>query len=892
MSGHRLLQGGAALDRSRPLSFRFNGRTYQGFAGDTLASALVAQNVSLFGRSFKYHRPRGLIGVRESETNALVSLGADGEYGTNIPATQIALYEGLVARSVNCWPSPQFDLAAINNRFTRLLGAGFYYKTFMWPSWHLFEGFIRKAAGLGHVSPTVGNQIYDVRHLFTDHLIIGAGQAGRSEAEAAASKGANIMLVDKAAVAPLAGVSSLPHTMIIAQLDHGLLLGIETIVDPDCKTPQRQRLIKIRCNMVTHATGCYERPLVFAGNDKPGIMLVSAAKSLLDLHAVIPGRQIVIAANNNSGQALADAYQKAGVDHVTLLPSDAQLVRAYGGRRITAIEVIHDNGRREKIACDTLLMSGGFSPAAQLFVQAGGRLETDGAGLFKPGQRTVNTCFVSPIETAVQQAISDAVFADRKLWKESFIDFSTDVTLADIALAVHENYRAPNHLKRYTTLGMGTDQGRLSAANGAEALARLEGVPLPDALPTKARPPLVPVAMGLIAAAHPGGELWRPRRTMPAHQAHLTRGGVISDYIWERPSHYPVGDEDLHSAAQREALAVRTNVGLFDGSPLGKVEIKGPEAAAFLDHIYVGTMSSLAPGRIRYGLMLNENGSIIDDGVCIRLAEDHFLLNTSSGRADRIFAMLEEAHQCDWPYDLVMQNVQSRWATFAVAGPKARSVLMRLHGTIDLSAEAFPHLHYRTGELAGFPVRIARVSFSGELSYEISVAADQGDQMWQTLLQEGQPEGLTPYGIEALEILRTEKGYIHVGVDTDSETTPADIGFGAAIAKKKSDFLGRRSLLRPAMAEGPRKQLIGFTPVGYAHLPAGAHVVGALGCSDGFVTSSYHSSVLNRCVAIGLLVDGRARIGERVHLYSEGKRYGAVVTGPIAFDPAGDNLNV
>jgi sarcosine oxidase, subunit alpha len=897
MTGFRLSTGGARIDRSKPLTFHYNGQALQGFEGDTLASALMASGRMVIGRSFKYHRPRGIIDSGIAETNALMQVGEGALLTPNVLATDIPLYAGLAARSVNCWPSPEFDLMALNGLLKPFLTAGFYYKTFMWPSWHLFEPFIRHAAGLGKAPSTSDTEYYDVRHLHVDTLIVGAGAGGQATLPSAKGR---VLLVDREPVVPIEGTQTLGRTTVIAHLDHNMVLAVERLSGAPSAGRVAERLWKIRAGKVIYATGYQEQPLVFANNDRPGVMLASAVESYITQYGVAPGKRILIAASTDVGLALAKTCQQAGLDVVAVIDSresgqaptmGGEVIRAIGRKYVQAAEIETSAGR-QTIACDIIAMSAGFSPALQLFLQAGGTMKRGSTGGLEPDRPVKNVSFISNHRATAISAIPATVLNDPKLAAISFVDFQTDVTLADISQAVQENYAAPDHLKRYTVLGMGIDQGKISGANGAQALAHYRGISLDTVLPTKSRLPLMPTKLGVLAAGRPLGELWRPRRHMPAHDLHVKLGAVFEDFGWERPAYYRQGQETLREATTREVLAVRNHAGLFDGSPLAKFELKGPQAGAFLDHIYIGTVSNLAIGHVRYGLMFNENGTVIDDGVCMRMADDHFLVNATSGNADRIFMMLQDYHHREWHYDLAMQNVTAAWGTLALAGPKARAILMAVGTNIDVTPEAFPHLHMRTGTVAGIRARVARVSFSGEVTYEISVAAQRTTELAEALLAAGKPHGLTPYGIEALEILRTEKGYIHIGTDTDSETQPSDIGFGNAITKKQADFIGRRSLLRANALKDNRRQLIGLKHDNARQvLPIGAHIIDSGNRSIGFIGSSYLSPALGHGVAMAMLENGRALLNKNVRIYSEGKYWTATVTKPVFYDPAGKRLN-
>jgi len=967
MTGHRLA-GGGAIDRDHPVTFTFNGRRLQGYAGDTLASALIANGVSLVARSFKYHRPRGIVGLGMQEPNALVQLGEGARTVPNVPATLVPLAERLVASSVNAWPSVDFDMGAVNDRLRRFLVAGFYYKTFIWPDWHLFEPLIRRAAGLGRAPDAPDPDLYAAQSAVCDVLVVGAGGAGLMAAKAAAIAGARVILAEAddraggslgwtderidgregrewaaAALDELAalGVRIMPRTAIVAYHDGNLLLGIEAQ-----SGGARERLWKLRARRVVLATGAAERPLVFADNDRPGIMLADAILGYLRRYAVAPGRRALFFTNNDSAYAAAQAARDAGIDVAAIVDSRADapamrgvdgipvipgavVTRAFGRRRVTGVEVVGPGGAR-RIDCDLVGLSGGWSPSVQLFSQSGGALRFDpdlacfrpdvshqaesscgaAAGVFdraaglvdgwRAGADSAAACGFTGGEAPRPIVAHGRDLVPDPLWqvpgvarKTAFVDFQTDVSLADLDLAVRENYRSVEHVKRYTTLGMGTDQGRLGNANAIGVLAELMAVSPGDVGTTRFRPPTLPSAFGPLAAGRGQGELYQPRRLLHAHDWHVGQGALFADYGWQRPDAYPRPGEDMEAASRREALAVRNAVGLFDASPIGKIALRGPDAGLFLDRVCVGTVSTLAPGRLRYGLMLDDHGTIIDDGVIARIATDEYLLHPSSGHADRIFRHLEDLRQCEWPdLDIVLQDQTGQGAVWALAGPAARRVLERAGTDIDLAPAAFPHMALRDGMVAGIAARIARVSFSGELGYEIAVPGGRSADLADALLAAGAGEGITPYGIEALEILRLEKGYIHVGGDTDSDSQPADIGMGGGVARKAVDFIGRRSLMRPASAAPDRKQLVGLTLPGSRDvLPGGAHIRSfGPDPSDGFVTSSLWSPTLERGVALALLRGGRARLGQTVTVWSEGRSWQALVTDPVAHDPSGERL--
>ena len=942
MSGFRL--AGHPRVSAPVVRFRFNGRDYDGREGDTLAAALIANGVTLVGRSFKYHRPRGVVGSGFAETNALVQLGEGAYTVPNAVATRVPLRDGMTATSVNCWPSVGFDLGRLNDIASRLLSAGFYYKTFMWPSWHLFEPLIRRFAGLGRAPTLPDPDAYAARSHACDVLVIGGGIAGVAAAQEAAARGAKVVLVeaedrlgglgDDLVLPDLPNLRVLMRTTATGYYDHNLVTAVEEIDGPIV----RQRFWKIRVKRVVLACGAFERPLLFGDNDRPGVMLADSIRYYLDRHGVAAGRRPLFAVVDDQGYRAAIAARHAGL-HVTIVDArpnpgpvaaeadplgialfvNHRLVRAIGRKAVRSAELIDQaTGRRSRVPCDIIGMAGGWSPAVQLFTQSGGSLRfEDRIGAFVPDRsvQAERSCGAARGIFAPEDCLADGTAAG--LWAatgedsvrpeiavgnraplqlpppgtKAFVDFQTDVTVDDLRQATRENYRSVEHVKRYTVWGMGTDQGRLGAVNGVAVLAALQGLE-PGALgTTKFRPPFAPVAFGAVAADHPLGALFHPWKHLPAHRWHVEQGAVFEDYGWLRPSHYPRGDETIEQAAHREALAVRGGVGLIDSSSFGKFELRGPAAGRFLDLMSVGSPSTIPVGSVRYNLMCTELGSLLDDGVIARLADDHFLMTASTGHAERVYRWLEEWRQCEWPLDVTIDDATARWAVLTLAGPRARAVLE--HAECDIDLADFPHNRVRSGHIAGVETRIQRVSFTGEASFEIAVAADYGESLTAHLMTCGAAEGIVPFGLEALDILRLEKGFIHVGSDTDSRTQPADIGWGKAIGRKASDFVGKRSLQHASATAPERAQLVGLQPVDpTAVLSIGAHIIGGdPHPSRGIVTSSAFSPTLARGLSLALLDGGRALLGERVEVWSEGRSWPAVVTDPVAYDPQGARLN-
>lgn len=996
MSGFRLPAGGH-INRSKPLSFSFEGKSYQGFEGDTLASALIANGISVIGRSFKYHRPRGLLAAGFDEPNAIVQIGEGAHTIPNLKATGVELYNGLKASPVNVWPRLSFDLMAVNSLFARFIPAGFYYKTFMWPDWRLFEPTIRKAAGLGRSPDTPDPDIYDKRYAECDVLVVGGGPTGLMAALTAARAGARVMLVEQDArwggsllahgaeisdgcgvewaadvigeLNNIARARLLNRTMAFGYYDHNLVGLVERMTDhlhEDQRCRPRQRFWQVRAGKVILATGAIERPLVFPNNDRPGVMLAGAGAAYAHRFAAAPGKRVVIVTNNDSVYECALSLKAKGVEIVAIADARAAPVGAcfdkvdaaglavlagttitdvYGANGVREAELhkIDDDGkavfnRNVKLECDAVLTSGGWSPAVHLFSQAGGKLQFDeGLQAFVPAACTQNVVCVGAaagefsLAVGLQSAASEGVkaaeaagrtgskvtipdthdkkFGDiRPMWqvdvsalgkrgKKAWLDFQNDVTVSDVELAIRENFQSVEHVKRYTTLGMASDQGKTSNVNGIGVMEGALGKAIARVGTTKFRPPYDPVTIGAFAGRRIGENL-APLRPLAAEENQIKAGAKFEDYGWRRAAYYTTTGESEKQAVRREVLAVRESVGLFDASPLGKIEVYGPDAAEFLTRIYINNMKTLKPGRCRYGLMLDEHGIVFDDGVLACLGEDHFLVGTTSGHAAAIASALQEWLQCEWTdLNVVTEDVTSAWAVMNVNGPHARAVMQSLNTDISFSKDAFPHMQYRAGKLEGVPCRVQRVSFSGELSYEVSVPWGYGASLWDTLIKAGKSYNITPFGIEALMVLRTEKGFLHVGSDTDGATMPQDLGFGPMIGKKTSDFVGRRSTMRPDALRENRRKLVGLEVIGEGGpLPVGAHVLSIEAsppaATQGWVTSSVYSPTLERPVAMGLIERGIERMGEEVQIWDLGVSRRAKIVKPGGYDPQGERLSV
>jgi sarcosine oxidase subunit alpha len=973
MSQSYRLASGGAIDRSRTLRFTFDGKAYEGHPGDTLASALLANGVRLVGRSFKYHRPRGIIAAGAEEPNALVTLGEGGLTEPNVRASVAELYDGLVARSQNAWPSLGFDIGAVNGLLSPFFPAGFYYKTFLGPAkrWtHLYEPFIRRAAGLGPAPTHADPEIYDKIHAHCDLLIVGAGPAGLSAALAAGRAGVRILLVDEQTepggsllarsdadkrnwkteslgeLASLPNVRILSRTTLFGRYDDGLLMAVERLQDhvsPADRKGARQRLWQIRARQTILATGAHQQPLVFANNDLPGVMLADAAHTYAKRWGVLAGHRVAIGTGDDSAYAVAAALRDAGAevfvaDVRAAAPSlpgieieTGAVIRGARGFRAVAQADIAAGDRKWTRNADAILMAGGWQPALHLHSHLGGKAGYDARrGCFVPvagtgGAMSVGACageFAHELCLALgaiagQEAAEGLGFASTVValpapaaeWARapvppqpgtSFVDFQNDVKLADIDLAAQEGFVSVEHLKRYTTTGMATDQGKLSNLNALTRLGETLGIEPGKVGTTTFRPPYTPVTLGALAALDRGNFI-DPIRTTPMHAWHVEQGAIFEDVgQWKRPHFYPRGGEDMHAAVKRECEAVRAGVGMLDASTLGKIDVQGPDAAKFLNLVYTNAWLKLEIGRCRYGLMCREDGMLFDDGVTARTGEQRFLMTTTTGNAARVLDHLEDYLQTEFPdLKVYLTSVTEHWAATVVTGPRAREVIARIAQGVDLSNEAFPHLSMRECTLTGgIPARLYRISFTGELSFEVHVPAQHGLAAWRAVHEAGQLYGITPYGTETMHVLRAEKGYIIIGQETDGTVSPLDLGLGWAIAKAKPDYVGKRSLARPDMLGTDRKQLVGLLPVdGATVLEEGAQLTARdAGTAtpvpmQGHVTSSYWSMVLNAPFALALLKGGQARHGEEVLAHFEDKRVLCRVCEPVFHDPSGELMN-
>jgi sarcosine oxidase, subunit alpha len=988
-----------SIDRSRPLVFTFDGLDYQGYAGDTLASALIANGLHLIGRSFKYHRPRGILSAGAEEPNALFTVArGPGRTTPNLRATQIELTDGLIASSQNRWPSLTFDIGAVNDLLSPLFGAGFYYKTFMGPSllgknsaWtRLYEPMIRRATGLGAPPREPDPDRYTRTFDHCDVLVIGAGPAGLAAALAASQSGARVVVCDENP-APggsllaeaeaeidgksprtwlddtLAALRSTPNVRLMtrtqafgyyAQNFIGLnerIAEAELIADPDLP---RERLWQMRAREVVLATGAIERPLVFPNNDRPAVMLADSAQRYCHQYGAKVGDRVVVATAHDSAYRAALDLKKAGVGVALIadlrpeakgpmadfaraagieIVAGAEILGTDGRLRINAVRVKYPGGDRT-VACDALLMSGGWTPSVHLFSQSRGKLLFDEARqLFKPGtsaqrERSVGACnatfdlasalaegdsagrgaataagFTAPRARtyavrndlpAFDAARVDppAIHTDRRA--KAFVDFQNDVCAKDVSLAVQEGMRSIEHIKRYTTTGMATDQGKLSNMNALAIAAATLAKPIPEVGLTTFRPPYTPVTFGAFAGPA-RGDLFDPIRRTPIHEWAAENGAAFEDVgPWKRAWYFPRARETMDYAVARECVTTRASVGLFDATTLGKIEVVGPDAATFLERMYANAFQKLEVGRCRYGLMLSEAGFLMDDGVIARLKPDRFHVTTTTGGSPRVLAHMEDYLQTEFTDLRVwLTSTTEQWATVAVQGPRARETIAPLIEGVDLAGDAFPHMSLRDARVCGVPARLMRVSFTGELGYEINVPSHFGRAVWEAAWREVQKHGGCAYGTEAMHVMRAEKGYVIAGQETDGTVTLVDLGLDWAIGKTKKDFVGKRSLTRPDMLAENRKQLVGLLTDNPAiALEEGAQVTEsanpATGSSAlGHVTSSYRSATLGRPIALALVAAGRSRIGAKLHVPMPGGAVGVTVVGPVFYDKEGARLN-
>lgn len=972
----RLARGGRLIDRTTAIDFTFNGKRLRGHAGDTLASALLANGQMLVGRSFKYHRPRGIVAAGSEEPNALVNMGQGGRFEPNQRATTTELFDGLTARSQNHWPSLDFDIGVLNNYAARFLPAGFYYKTFIHPRpfWkHVFEPVIRQSAGLGQAPKDRDADRYEAKYAFCDVLVAGGGVAGLMAARKAAEAGQRVIVMEQTphwggrapvdctgisgqdpaawvdaqvtALMAMPNVTMVARCMVAGVYDHGYVLAEERLTDHSPGAPgPRKRLWRIRAGRITAATGAIERPIPFAGNDIPGVMLASAVRDYVVNFGVSPGDRTVVVTTCDDGYRTALALVQAGLSVPVVLdargsatgdlPAKARaagirvetgkaVVKVKGGKAVTGVQIGLMEGEgavTEEIACEAVAMCGGWSPVVHLYSHCGGKLTWDaGAQGFRPdpARPPINhdgTPLVECVGAASGVATDELQMpyagttdvirpmpqgAGPALRAKMWLDYQNDVKVSDVQLAAREGYESVEHTKRYTTLGMATDQGKLSNINGLSILAQALNSPVPEVGTTTFRPPYSPVTLGALAG-EARGDIFQPLRRTPIHDWHVESGAYMEPVgLWRRPYCFPRGGETHAAAVEREVNNTRQRVGILDASTLGKIIVKGPDAGRFLDMLYTGVMSTLPVGKCRYGLMCNEQGFLSDDGVVARISEDTFLCHTTSGGADRIHGWMEDWLQCEWwDWQVYTANVTEQYAQIAIVGPNARDVLEKLGG-MDVSKETLPFMAWSDGTLAGIPARVYRISFSGELSYEIAVPAAQGRAFWDACVTAGEPFGIMPYGTEALHVMRAEKGFIMIGDETDGTVIPQDLGLDWAISKKKPDYLGKRGQQREYLASPDRWKLVGLESLDGAVLPDGAYAVAA-GVNgngqrnvEGRITSTYYSPTLKRGIAMGLIAHGPERMGQTVVFgTADGGEVKARIVSPVFYDKDGAKQNV
>ena len=1000
MSSHRVsgrVEGKGRINRSRPVNFTFDGKTYQGYEGDTVASALLANGVHLMGRSFKYHRPRGPVAAGSEEPNALIGTRrGPGRFEPNTRATVQEIWGGLETSSQNKYPSLKFDVGAVNDAAYMLFSAGFYYKTFMWPRsfWDkVYEPFIRAAAGLG-VSPTEEDpDSYASRNLHCDVLIVGAGPSGLAAARVAAEAGLKVVLVDEnpevggtllsepqaqiggtaawdwvaseLAALKAAGVKVMTRTTAIGYYHQNLIGLCERLTDHLPNLPAdtpRERLWRVRAKQVVLAQGALEKPLVFHGNDRPGVMLAGAAQSYLNRYGVLVGQRPVVLTSHDSAwyaafdladagarvQAIADTRET--VDEALLTGARQRGIPVKLGRTATAtkgrlrVSSIRLNpvsggkvGAGEEIACDAVLMSGGWTPSLHLFSHTKGTLAWDDDRTTFLPERTPEDCVIAGASRGVwgiaaalndgaekgrevalalgtsADAASYAVAQDRAgtgvSHKElptdlspgkakAFVDYQNDVTAKDLRLAVREGMRSIEHVKRYTTNGMATDQGKMSNINGLNIASDALGKKQPQVGLTTFRPPYTPTSFGAFAGYHRGGHFEVTRKTQIDLWAE--EQGAVFEPVgqWRRAWYFPRPGEDMEAAVRRECRATRAGVGIFDASTLGKIEVVGPDAVEFMNRMYTNPWTKLAPGRCRYGLLCGDDGFIRDDGVIGRMAQDKFHVTTTTGGAARVLNMMEDYLQTEWPdLDVWLTSTTEAWSTIALNGPEAARLLAPLVEGVELTEAAFPHMSCVECTVAGMPARLFRVSFTGEIGFEVNVPAPMGRKLWELLWEAGQRFNICAYGTETMHVLRAEKGYIIVGQDTDGTVTPYDAGMGWAVGKAKPDFVGKRGLARPDLVAEGRKQLVGLLTEDGSKLEEGAQIVfdpkQAIPMTMvGHVTSSYHSDAAGRPIALALVQGGHGRMGETVHIPMPERTIAAKITSTVFVDPENTRLKI
>ena len=984
------------INRDKKISFTFNGKKYFGYEGDTLASALLANGIHLVGRSFKYHRPRGFFGAGVDEPNAKVQLYKGAKTEPNANATEVELVEGLIVKSQNCWPSVSFDFGAINNLFQKFFPAGFYYKTFMWPKsfWYkVYEPIIRKAAGLGVAPLKPDPDRYEHKYEYCDVLIAGSGPSGLASALAAAKNGARVilaedksrfggsLLVDEVTIGNKKGkewadeaisqLKSMPNVIVknrsqvFGYYDHNMMVMFERtrdhIENPNKFTP-RQKLWYIRAKEIVISTGSLERPLIFGNNDRPGILLSSAAKEYLKVYGVLVGRKPIIFTNNDSAYDTAIEFKKNGINPLvvdTRTNSDSSVIseaknlnidikfshgiaNTKGYLKVNSAIIGKFNSDKssyeslDEVSCDCICVSGNWTPTVHLSSQSGNKLkfnETIDAFIPSQSRQKESTIGSANGSFTLKQALEDGFnkgfelsnkitnknskstaptsnersYGEHdKFWcmplpknkhYKRFVDFQNDVAVSDIELAVREGFRSIEHVKRYTTLGMATDQGKTSNLNGLQLVSNIEGKIVPEVGHTTFRPPYTAVTIGTIVGREVGKH-YRPTRKSPMHEWHEKNNAVFVDAgLWLRPRYYKQGNESLEEAAKREANNVRKNVGVCDVTSLGKIDIKGPDTAEFLNRIYTNAWMKLPVGKARYGVMLREDGIVFDDGTTTRISENHFHMTTTTAQAVNVLAHLEYYLQVVWPeLNVNVLSTTEQWAGAALAGPNSRELLSKLFPETNILNEALPFMGYKESDLFGVPARIFRISFSGELAYEINVESSYGTFMWEKIIEFGQEMNIEPYGTEALSTLRIEMGHV-AGSELDGRTIPYDVSLEGMLSKKK-DFIGKRSLTREAFLNPKREKVVGVIPLDKkTTIPEGSHLVKDGNASSpnpklGHVSASCWSVEYNNPFSLAIIQDGKNRIGEKLYAVSplNNKNIAVEIVSSHYVDPKGERV--
>ena len=988
------------IEKNKILNFYFDGKKYQGYEGDTLASALLANNIHLVGRSFKYHRPRGIVSAGSEEPNGIVQLETKEYTEPNRRVTEIQLYEGLKAFSQNNWPNINFDFGAINDLLSPFFPAGFYYKTFMWPPkfWKTYEFFIRHAAGLGKSPKKDDPHKYEHFHYHCDLLVVGSGVSGLYTAEIAARNNLKVLLIEQENeiggeilttlgentkinntlinewknnvinnLKNFSNVKIVSNTTCFAYFHYNLLLAIQDL-EPEkglTKTHEiRQRIWKIRSKKVVLATGAIERPIIFNNNDRPGIMLSNSARKYLNKFGVAVGKNLVFFTNNDSAYETAIDYFQRGVNIQAIVdvrsetnghfPKKAKelgitILNGYeisnttGRLRVKEVKLkkLSSNYRDENnssitIKCDTICVSGGWTPTVHLFTQSKGKLKyRNFDGSFIPEEAFQNTLCVgscngdyslhkilellpkkvnnflniSENNSSVNENYKtiEVLNGDHQnIWITSkekisktkmFVDFQNDVTAKDIKLALKEGFQSIEHVKRYTTTGMATDQGKTSNVNALGIISELSNTDISELGTTTFRLPYTPVTFGALAGRHVK-EFFDLERTTPMHDWHIKNGALFEDVgQWKRAWYYPKNKENLSSALNREVKATRDSLGILDASTLGKIDIQGRDVSEFLNRIYTNAWSKLEIGKCRYGVMLGDDGMVIDDGVTTRLGEYHYLMSTTTGNAASVLSKLEDWLQTEWPeLEVYLTSVTEQYGTISLNGPNSRKLMQKLNSDYDFSKENFSHMSFKNINLCGVECRVMRISFTGELCYEINVPSGYAKYLWEICIEKGQEFNITPYGTEAMHVLRAEKGFIIVGQETDGSVTPIDLDMDWIVSKKKYDFVGKRALNRSDTIKKDRKQLVGLkTKDPNKVLEEGAQLVEALTTLPmkmvGHVTSSYFSPNLDRSFALALIKGGLEKKGKKLFAPMENETIEVEITDPVFIDPENVRIN-